>query len=115
MDPVTGDSFGVAFPPNFDKIRPYIKETQKKIMIRMKALTEKAFKKMSDEEFQKALDKFKSGLQISSVIVMVEVRNWGNTKQVLADLISSRDGMPFKKDNLRRVTRNADGSVDVEP
>ena len=62
------------------------------------------------------LDVFKEQLQISSVFVMVDVRNWGNTKQVLADMISCKDGKPFKKDNLREVTKDPDGNViSVEP
>lgn len=62
------------------------------------------------------LEAFKDQLQISSVFILVEVKDWGNTKQLLSDLISSRDGMPFKKDNLRRVTKNSEGKVvDVDP
>ena len=47
---------------------------------------------------------------------MVEVRQWGNCKQILCDLVSSKDGMPFKKDNLRKVKTNGDGTVQaVDP
>lgn len=27
MDPVTGESFGAAFPPSFTKVKPFLKET----------------------------------------------------------------------------------------
>lgn len=47
---------------------------------------------------------------------MVDVLNWGNARQIVSDLISSKDGMPFKKNNLRRVEKDESGQVTyVEP
>jgi len=47
---------------------------------------------------------------------MVEILNWSIGKQVLTDLVASRDGMPHKLNNVRTVYKNADGTVkSVEP
>ena len=80
MDPVTGEGNGPVFPPNFEKIKPFLKEMQIKIMTRMNFLKEEVIKRASENAFKQMLEAFKDQMQISAVFVLVEVRNWGNAK-----------------------------------
>lgn len=96
-----GQKYGPPFPTSFEKVGPFLKEIQTKLMVRFGFLKQDQFTKMSDAEFQTHLSNFKNQLQISAAIIMVEIQNWAIGKQILTDLAASKDGILNKKDNVR--------------
>jgi hypothetical protein len=85
-------------------------------MVRFNFARATTLNKASEAQFEETLEAFKNQLQINAVFLMVEVLNWNNAKQIICDLMASKDGMPFKKDNNRTVEKNANGDIiSVEP